>query len=924
MSSALFNLPPTPSTLGAVHSSHLFRDLGSSVPTHTEPIEPVSRLPEPNLEECNRFRVLQLHASGGQGEVFIARDVQLRRDVAVKELKARHANRPVSRTRFLREAEITGGLEHPGVVPVYALGKHPDGRPFYAMRLIEGRTMHEVVREFHRPEKPWTPAERNIRFRQLLQRFISVCQTIAFAHSRGIVHRDIKPSNVLIGAYGEAVVVDWGLARHYHEETGCSVDTDDPAFGSSDNDSRADSTQMGSALGTPAFMSPEQAAGQWDEVGPISDVYSLGATLYVLLSGHLPLKNLAWPEMSRRICKGDIPSPREVNCLVPRGLDAVCRKAMSVNPAQRYENVLELAKDVERWMADEPVAAAPAPFSERVRRWVRRHRMFVVSSGAVFFVLTIALGFGLIAVNHERNNTLSALEIAERRRKDQGEALEQLTSNVIDQWLGEQYALRPEHKKFLEKALADQQRFANETPSDLTGQLGVVKANRRVGEIQWKLGRTEEAAEALSRARSLFDRLQVPSYDFRFKFERAKLDTVQGSFDVKAGRITDAEHHYATARSIWEELVRISPNDIDITRQHVHSLSNHAVAMAQTRLTGDAAKARLAEAAETFRTVIEIWQRQLAAGSDPRDAIRELMRANNNLGKCLIRQCKRSDAEPCYRASIAYGEQLTQYGVTTTDELELCAAAGSKLGGLLIEQAEIGTRPDQLSIDQGKLLEASNWLLRAEAILARLLADNPSRVDYSIDLTLVRCNLGAAHFKLNRFEESSRRYEDALAIGSKLAHLSKSSPYVQQILTNVYHGYANALNAIGKHAESADCWTELLRFDPKQSLRWRSSRAMQYIRMDNRDLALCEINDIVSDKKCPANVLYNAACVLVEDGQFERAVVLLNRAKGLDFFKDAKTIDHMDTDSDLTPLRSHPGYLTFRESLNSQAQPPQK
>src|SRR4051812_31559882 len=246
---------------------------------------------------------MRMYAQGGQGHVFVARDTQLRREVALKELQPRYADRPLSRARFVREAEITGGLEHPGVVPVYALGHHEGGRPYYAMRLIQGRNMQEVIQEYHDPKSKLSPVEKNLRFRQLLQRFVSVCQTIAYAHSRCIVHRDIKPSNVLIGSYGEAVVVDWGLARPYHVTAGCAFEPDvlpslDAPPAQTTDVASIDSTMMGAALGTPSFMSPEQADGKWDIVGPATDIYSLGATLFVLLTGRVPLEQIAWPDMA--------------------------------------------------------------------------------------------------------------------------------------------------------------------------------------------------------------------------------------------------------------------------------------------------------------------------------------------------------------------------------------------------------------------------------------------------------------------------------------------------------------------------------------------------------------------------------------------------------------------------------------------------
>jgi len=202
-----------------------------------------------------RFRILRPHAWGGLGEVSVAHDDELNREVVLKEIQERLADDDNSRSRFVLEAEITGGLEHPGIVPVYGLGQYADGRPFYAMRFIRGDSLQEAASAFHNAEN-LSASDRSLQLRKLLGRFVDVCQAIEYAHSRGVLHRDLKPGNIMLGKCGETLVVDWGLAKPKgHEDRDVEGETAlTPRSGSS-----IVRTQIGSAIGTPAYMPPEQA-----------------------------------------------------------------------------------------------------------------------------------------------------------------------------------------------------------------------------------------------------------------------------------------------------------------------------------------------------------------------------------------------------------------------------------------------------------------------------------------------------------------------------------------------------------------------------------------------------------------------------------------------------------------------------------------
>jgi tetratricopeptide (TPR) repeat protein/tRNA A-37 threonylcarbamoyl transferase component Bud32 len=356
-----------------------------------------------------RFLILRPHARGGLGEVFVARDQELNREVALKQIQEQHADNNPSQARFIREAEITGALEHPGIVPVYGLGRYPDGRPFYAMRFIRGESLQAAIKRYH-ASKGQPGGGQQVAFRELLGQFIDVCNAMAYAHSRGVLHRDIKPENVMLGKYGETLVVDWGLAKigQRSEEGNGAIAGEE--FLLPPSASGAGPTIAGSALGTPAYMSPEQAAGKLDLLGPASDVYGLGATLYALLTGHPPYQDGSAGDTLQRVLKGDFTRPRQLDSSVPPALEAICLKAMALRQEDRYSSAQALADDIQHWLADEPVSAWPEPWTVRSRRWIARHRTLVAGAAASLLVALVALGAGLVLLTaaNQRERDLRA------------------------------------------------------------------------------------------------------------------------------------------------------------------------------------------------------------------------------------------------------------------------------------------------------------------------------------------------------------------------------------------------------------------------------------------------------------------------------------------------------------------------------------
>ena len=357
--------------------------------------------PSPAVEDrVGRYVVIAEHARGGMGRIFRAEDPALRRVVALKRLEPGPDEAAV-RARFLTEARITAGLDHPGVVPVHELGER-DGEPYIAMRLVAGRTLAEVIEA---GDMPLTAR---------LDVFRAVARTVAFAHSRRVVHRDLKPGNIIVGEYGETIILDWGIAR----ELGATEPEPEPEAGG--GASGPGVTRAGDMLGTPAYMSPEQADGRVEAVDERSDVFALGAVLYHLVCGRRPFEGEDTQAVLAAVRRAAPPTPRAVTSEVPRALSAICMKALRLRPQDRYQTAAALVADLDALLAGLPVSAHRESMLERLWRFVRMHRTGVATTAVAVVLLTAAGIGGAFWWQHTLEQSRAA---AARRVADQEVAL---------------------------------------------------------------------------------------------------------------------------------------------------------------------------------------------------------------------------------------------------------------------------------------------------------------------------------------------------------------------------------------------------------------------------------------------------------------------------------------------------------------------
>ena len=579
-----------------------------------------------------RFRVVRPHASGGLGIVSVALDDELDREVAFKEIKDKFADDDDRRTRFVLEAEITGKLEHPGIIPIYGLGHDPSGRPFYAMRFIRGDSLADAINRFHDPNGPHAdPAKKSSQLRELLGRFLDVCDALAYAHSRGVLHRDLKPGNVMLGPFGETLVVDWGLALPLDRVPDGLETTQGPV-----KPTKADSSSLprehGQAVGTPAYMPPEQAEGSIDQLGPRSDVYGLGAILYDLLTGKHPVEGASLEEVLRRVGRGEIKPPRQVRPEIPADLEAICLKALALKPEGRYATPRALAADIKAWLADDPVSARPEPLAERARRWAKRNRTAVTAAAASLLVGLVGLG-AVATVQTRARGDLARKNAALDMQRGRAEAREAQAIAAVKQF-GDVIANEPELKKTpaLEglrkrllneplaffRALREQLQSDRDTRPESLQRLA--QAGFDLGSLTNEIGDKQDALiayrEALAIQRKLAD--ANPSVT-EFQSDLASSHYNIGNLLSETGQPAEALKAYESALAIRRKLVREHPEFFDFASALGNTLNHIAI--------GDLKANRFEEARIRLRQAVD-WQRK-ALASNPKNPIYRQFLANH-------------------------------------------------------------------------------------------------------------------------------------------------------------------------------------------------------------------------------------------------------------------------------------------------------
>lgn len=404
-----------------------FESLGSPDTQIMSPVQAAAELDESEIvpavaEHKGRYETIREFAKGGMGQITLVHDTHLGRDVALKQLLQRNIlpeTRPGAPTtailtipiiaRFLQEARVTGQLEHPSIIPVYELGYRADGSLYYTMKLIRGQSMHDFLKD-----------AKDIRDRlTLLTHFLNLCQAISYAHSRGVIHRDLKPMNIMIGEFGETVLIDWGIAKVKGQDDIHAKGLQETFHAMRVSSTEATAkTMYGQTIGSPYFMPAEQAMGRTDLIDERSDIYSLGAVLYVILTGQMPYAGNNVREFMGKVGQVEPRPVRELEPQAPPELAAIVKKAMALVPENRYQSAKELTAEIEKFISGGQVSAYDYSMVEIAKRYYKKHRTRINTLAGAAVVLLVLGAYSYISIRAQKVIAEEQRDIAEIKKQE--------------------------------------------------------------------------------------------------------------------------------------------------------------------------------------------------------------------------------------------------------------------------------------------------------------------------------------------------------------------------------------------------------------------------------------------------------------------------------------------------------------------------
>ena len=760
------------------------------------------------------FRLVREIGRGGMGVVYEAEQVSLGRRVALKVLPATSAINEKQITRFRNEAQAAAQIDHPHIVPVFAIG-HELGIHYFAMQLIGGQSLGELIDKLRDDEGRGSAASSYGEERRSVGSSYGfaarvgadVAEALHAAHEIGVVHRDVKPSNLLIDEKGKVWITDFGVAR-------CKTSID--------------LTETGHAVGTMAYMSPEQAEGQPALVDHRTDIYSLGVTLYELATLHHPGEGPADTVTAFEYDRSHWRSPRFWNKSIPVDLEVILLKALAEAREERYATARELAEDLTRFLEGRPIVARSPTLSSRVVRWAKRHQRAVMA-GAMMLALTVAgLAISLLLITAERAERIEA-HARERDRFTQarrmlghvgGEAVQRLKRDVPGVTV---------QVELLADMLQYYEGFARDAANDPALVEDVALTHAQIGFVKEEIGRPEEAAAAYEEARAIFERLAKNHPDAQKHGRNLALCCNNlGQLWQRRGDFEAARKQHERALAIQERLYAQAPGSAEL-RADLATTHNHLGLLLVQRGERQAA-------ADQYRAAIEIQEAQFRENSQDAANRQQLAASYNNLSAVFTAD-RPGIARRWLERALALQLGLAQEHPTEREYQSDVALCYSNLGALLarlecggdavkcfqdaiaIQTRLVGVAPQAVAyrrdlavswnnlgmsqVSAGELSGAENSFDKALEIQQSLVKERPDDAGLRSRLAGVFNNLGTVRQRAGRLSEACAALEQAIAMQREAYERAPQADTVRESLSKHYYNYAAVLLELDRPADAA-------------------------------------------------------------------------------------------------------------------------
>ena len=693
---------------------------------------------------------------GGMGVVYKARQVSLNRPVALKMVKAGVLADDAELRRFQNEAEAVALLDHAGVVPVYEVGEHR-GQKYFSMKLVEGGNLAEQLDSL----------QANPRAAATL--LAETAQAVHHAHMRGVLHRDLKPANILVDAEGHPHVTDFGLAKRIESDV--------------------EMTASGAILGTPAYMSPEQAAGRRGTITTATDVYGLGAILYALLTGKAPFGGDSLVDTLQAVKERPPESPRILNPNVPRDLETICLKCLEKDPRRRYTSAQAMADDLRCWLDSRPIAARRVGAAERAWLWCKRKPAVAALSAAVALAMVGGIA-AVFAVQARANANLQTanknLEISNNALKKEHERVEIRERQAVEAMrrFGDSIANEPVLKN--SPALKDLRRRLLGEPiaffRDLRDQLqadaetrpeslrALASAAFQLGGLSHTIGDRAEATKRFNEALELLERL-VHEHPSEEEYQRLLADALRGmgTAQFSKGLLRECGESIARAAGIYADLIRRNPPQQESRAEYRRGLARCQVVLG----LAEHQAGRPVPALEWLRKARHEYEQLLPLSKVPSELRNEMVMCDQNAGGAEEVLGRFADALVDYRKGLSVADRLVQDNPNVAEYRLGLAQLHGNIGKILTAT--------------GKPAEAEAATEKSREIFESLVADFPSTIDHQSGLGGAYISLGGLAARAGRMSEAKARLSKARPIFERMAAEHPESPDFASELGVVLH-----------------------------------------------------------------------------------------------------------------------------------------